>query len=88
MDKTIFTFRKNATEEVRVTLETYKGHQLFGIRVWFEDEPGKWAPTRKGITLRVDLFPELKRAIEKLEAAILEAGLLDPEDIEQDELAE
>jgi len=81
MDKTVGTFGKNATEAVRATLEKYKGHQLFGLRVWFEAEPGKWVATKKGITLRVDLFPEFKRAVQKLEAAMLEAGLLDPEDL-------
>ena len=81
MDETIFTFGKNATEEVRATLSEYKGHQLFSLRVWFESEPGKWVATKKGITLRVDLFPEFKRAVEKLEAAMLETGLLDPEDL-------
>ncbi len=77
------SFGKNATEEVRATLEEYKGHQLFGLRVWFEAEPGKWVATKKGLSLKVELFPELKRAVEKLEAAMLEAGLLDPEDLQE-----
>ena len=81
MDKTIFTFGKNATEEVRASLEEYRGHQLFSLRIWFEVEPGKLVPTKKGLSLRVELFPGLKRAVEKLEAAIIEAGLLDPEDL-------
>ncbi len=38
---------------------------------------GENVPTKKGLTLRVDLFPEFKRAVEKLEAALVEAGLLD-----------
>ena len=88
MEKTVDSFDKNTVEEIRVTLSEFKGHQLFGLRIWFEAEPGKWVATKKGLSLKVDLFPEFKRAIEKLEAAILEAGLLDPEDIEQDELAE
>ena len=80
-DQLIDTFGKNAAEEVRATLSEYKGHQLFGLRVWFEAEPGKWVATKKGLSLKVELFPELKRAVEKLEAAMLEAGLLDPEDL-------
>ena len=82
-DHLIDTFGKNAAEEVRATLEKYKGHQLFGLRVWFEAEPGKWVATKRGLSLRVELFPELKRAVEKLEAAMLEAGLLDPEDLQE-----
>ena len=81
MDKPIFTFGKNAAEEVRATLEEYKGHQLFSLRIWFEASPGKWVATKKGITLRVDLFPEFKRAVEKLEEALIRERLLDPEDI-------
>ena len=87
MDKPIFTFSKNAIEKVQVTLSEFKGHQLFSLRIWTEIEGGKRVPTRKGLSLKTDLFPEFKRAVQKLEAAIIEAGLLDPEDIEQDELA-
>ncbi len=80
-DQLIDTFGKNAAEEVRATLEKYKGHQLFGLRVWFEAEPGKWVATKKGLSLKVDLFPEFKRAVEKLEEALIREKLLDPEDL-------
>jgi len=88
MEKTVDSFDKNTMEEVRATLSEFKGHQLFGFRIWTEIEGGKRVPTRKGLALRTDLFPEFRLAVKKLEAAIIEAGLLDPEDIEQDELAE
>ena len=80
MEKIVDTFSKNPVEEVRATLSEYKGHQLFGFRVWTETKEKNWLATKKGLSLKVSLFPELKGAIEKLEAAILEAGLLDPED--------
>ncbi|MCB7128412.1 MAG: transcriptional coactivator p15/PC4 family protein [Candidatus Brocadiales bacterium] len=82
MEKLVDRFDKNAVEEVRVSLDEYRGHQLFSLRVWTENKAGERVPTKKGLTLKTDLFPKFKRAVEKLEAAILEAGLLDPEDIE------
>jgi len=82
-DRLIDSFGKNATEVVRAALEEYRGHQLFSLRIWFEVEPEKWVATKKGLSLKVELFPELKRAVEKLEAAIIEAGLLDPEDLQE-----
>lgn len=81
MNQVVDTFSKNATEQIKVDLSEYEGYQLFSFRAWTETKAGENVPTKKGLTLRVDLFPEFKRAVEKLEAAILEAGLLDLEDL-------
>ena len=71
MDKTVYSFAKNTQEEVRAELTEYRGHRLINIRVWYkppgEDEA---RPTKKGISLAVELFPELKKAIDKLGEAL------------------
>ena len=82
MEQIIDKFRKNAVEEVRATLSEYRGHQFFSLRVWTEVEGGKWVPTKKGLTLKTDLFPEFSKAVEKIKAALVETGLLDLEDLE------
>ena len=66
MAELITKFEKNATEEVRVSLTEYKGHELIDIRVYYAP-PGREAiPTKKGLTMSVDLYPDLKDAVVKL----------------------
>ncbi len=59
-------FRKNATEEVRATISTFKGVDYASIRVDYEAEPGVWHPTKKGLTIALDLLPELEKAVRAL----------------------
>ena len=66
-----------------MSLRKYEGRYFFDLRV-FEEKPSgfcEFVPTKKGVCLDAYIFPELKRAVEKLEAAMIEAGLLDPEDL-------
>jgi hypothetical protein len=63
-------FEKSATEQLRVTLGRYKGREVFGVRVWIGLTDDTLRPTRKGVTLRVESFPQFRAAIGQLEAAI------------------
>ncbi len=84
MDKIVHQFAKNATEEVRVSLTEFKGHKLIDLRIYFEPEDGgDRRPTKKGITVDVGLYPELKRALLKLEKELLKEKLLEAEALEQ-----
>ena len=62
----IHAFEKNSAEEVRVSLTTYKGREYLDIRAYYHGEDGQKHPTRKGITLSLDLPPELEAALKKL----------------------
>lgn len=66
MSKLVDRFEKNATEEVRVSLAEYKGHELMDLRVYYCPPEGEPVPTKKGITMSIELYPELKEAIPKL----------------------
>ena len=63
----VTSFAKNKFEEVKVEISEYQGKNYINLRV-FCDAEGKEerVPTKKGLTLSVSLFPELKEAIEKL----------------------
>ena len=75
MSKTIYTWRKNAGEEVRVSLEEYKGLELLDIRAYTLPTAGREAkPTPKGIAIRVEQFPELMKGIEKVKKELDIAG--------------
>jgi hypothetical protein len=83
MSEVISKVTKNAREVMFLSLSEFKGHRLIDLRVHVPgDQEGDWVPTRKGLSLAVGLYPEFKRALGELEAALIDQGLLDPEDLE------
>ena len=81
MDELIEQFDKNATEVVRVSLTEYRGRKLVDVRVYYSDSEGQYRPTKKGVSLSVDVYPDFKRALLVLEKILLERGLISPEDL-------
>ena len=81
MDKLIATIRKNASEEVRVSLSEFTAngptHQMVSARVFYDDGAGNLKPGRNGINLKVDHLPALIAALQEAEAEARAAGLLD-----------
>jgi len=82
MDQLIATIEKNPDEEIRVSLREYRGHPFIDIRVYYKPSDGEPGPTRKGVTLNPELYPELKKALRALEHALVKHRLLDREAIE------
>ena len=81
MDELIEQFEKNATEVVRVSLTEYRGRKLVDVRVYYSDSEGQYRPTKKGVALSVDIYPDFKRALLALEKILLERDLISPEDL-------
>jgi hypothetical protein len=83
MSQVLHQFAKNATEEVRVSLSEYKGHKLIDLRIYYEPEDGEdRRPTKKGITIDVGLYPELKKAMLMVEKELLKQNLVEKEALE------
>ena len=59
--------QKSAREELRVSLEVFRGQMLLNLRVWFCDDEGEMRPGRQGVALRAELLPELQTALDRLE---------------------
>jgi len=62
-------FGKNARVEgrdavLRVTLGEYKGAQVLHVRVWVQGENGRWHPTRRGLTMRPQMWAGILPEIE------------------------
>ena len=72
----IAEFEKNKTEDFRLSLSEYQGHILLDFRIYYKDKEGKSKPTKKGVTVNVKFFPELKQAIKKAEEILKEKELL------------
>lgn len=72
METIVANLPKNTREAVRVELTEFKGFRLLGIRVWTTE--GR--PTAKGLTVKVEMLPELVKALQTAEALARSAGLL------------
>lgn len=71
-DQLVHTFPKNPLEEVRASVTVYKGKQYVDLRVYYKGDDGEFHPSKKGLTLSLDLFPDLEEAMRKLHDVIAE----------------
>ena len=71
----IAELEKNRSERVRVALDKYRDIDLIDVRVVvpLSGGTGLWAPTKKGLSLRIGQLPAL---IEALQLAAVEAQAL------------
>jgi hypothetical protein len=72
--KVIYEFRKSTGQKVVCQFREYKRNKLIDLRVFYDAGDGNWRPTPKGISLRRELIPELKEAVDKA-ATLWEAEL-------------
>ncbi len=66
----IHTFPKNPLEEIRVSLTVFKKKQYLDLRVYYKGDDGEFHPSRKGLTLSLDLVPDLEEAMRKAREVI------------------
>ena len=64
MDRIVSRFRKNSTEEIQVRITQYKDRQLLDVRVWAGARGEETVPTKKGVSIPVELLGTFKEAIE------------------------
>ena len=62
--------QKSATEQVRISLNEFKGKKYIDIRTYYLADDEEYKPTKKGVTLSVNLFQELKTGVEKIEEVV------------------
>ena len=62
----VHSFQKNALEEVRISISSYKGRKYLDIRVYYQGDDGEYKPSKQGVALSPELLPELETAIAKL----------------------
>lgn len=65
----MIVIEKNRSEEVRVTLDDFRGIILLNVRVWYQAEDGQMRPGKQGIALRPERALELAEAIRSMVAA-------------------
>jgi len=81
-DKLILELPKNSREAIRLRLGEFKGHKFVDMRVFITEDGKDPIPTKKGLTIAPHLWPQFRRALAQAEAALIEAGCLDEEDLD------
>jgi hypothetical protein len=66
----VYTFPKNPLEEVRASITVFKGKQYVDLRIYYKGDDGEYHPSKKGLTLSLDLFSELEQAVQKLSEVV------------------
>ena len=69
---------KGKSDEVRISLESYKGQDLIDVRLFMRlsDPSGEIIATKKGVSLPIDCLPDLAGAIQKAMEEAQRRGLL------------
>ena len=81
-DRPVCEIPKNARETIRFRLEEFKGHKFVDMRVYALEDGQDPAPTKKGLAVSPTLWLRFRAALDQTEAAMIEAGWLDREDLE------
>lgn len=66
MDKTLLRIPRRGGTELRLTVGTFRGQELFQIREWYPLDDGTLAPSKRGIAIRMSELPELTEALQRL----------------------
>jgi hypothetical protein len=61
---------KGMGNRIHIRLSRFRDRDYLDIRNFYETEDGEWKPTRKGIAIPVDLYPELMAALKEAEPLI------------------
>ncbi len=62
----IAKFEKNSKEEVRVSVDDFRGRKIINIRVYYRNEAGDWLPGKQGVALSVDRYRNLVDSVLQL----------------------
>lgn len=54
---------KNKRDQIRIGLNEYQGKQYLDLRQFYKADDSDWKPSPKGVTIPVDLYPELLRGV-------------------------
>ena len=63
--KILATIPRNATEQLQISINTYKEKKYLDLRIYYTTDDGaNWLPTKKGVTISPDNLMTLKDAVE------------------------
>jgi len=77
-------FEKNAKEEVRVSIDDFRGRKIINMRVYYRSDNGQWLPGKQGLALAVDRYRDLADAVLRVGEELQAQGLLPASKARQD----
>ncbi len=72
----VASFEKNSREEVRISVDEFRGRKIINIRVYYRSESGTWLPGKQGLAISVDRYRDLAEATLKLGEKLQAEGLM------------
>lgn len=64
----LYEFERNQDDAVRFSLREYKARKYLDLRIFYHPKEGEeMLPTKKGITIALELLPELRKGIQACE---------------------
>jgi hypothetical protein len=72
----IAEMEKGYGEKILFSVSEFKGKKYANIRIYYEDDEGDWKPTKKGLSISMDSYPEFRERLGKLEDYLREQGYL------------
>lgn len=64
MEREVYSFPKNAREQVKASITEYRGGQFLSLRIWAKPKgTSEIRPTKKGLTVALALLPALEDAL-------------------------
>jgi hypothetical protein len=82
MSDQVCELAKNAREKIIFRLGEFKGHKFIDMRVFAKEEGKDPVPTKKGLAVSPVIWAQFRAALDQVEAAMVEAGWLEREDLE------
>jgi len=69
---------KGPAGRIHVRLSRFRDRDYLDIRNFYEADDGEWKPTRKGIAVPVELYPDLMAALREAEGRIAQRAAKRP----------
>ncbi|NWG76603.1 MAG: hypothetical protein HXY24_18710 [Rubrivivax sp.] len=79
--KQICQLSKNTRETIWFRLGEFKGHKFIDMQVFITEDGKDPTPTKKGLAISPQQWPQFRAALEQVEAAMIEQGWLDRDDL-------
>jgi len=64
--ETVYVIKRHGACEIRATLQGFRGKTYAGLRTFVKNDAGEFVPTKKGLTVPVDLLGDLAQAVQSL----------------------
>lgn len=64
--KIIGELQKSETTKIKVSQSEYNGVPRVDIREYYMSDDGEWRPTKRGVSVKEEMFDDLKKIINKV----------------------